>query len=136
MLDDTSGVLLLVEAREAPPKLKGWLTAEVGVMDVVALAAPAAATDAGILKLKVLEGELALGASGLPPKVKVVHPLGDATDGEDAAGAAPNENAPFPAAPEAAVEGSGAWPKRNSVATVSPPLEGEPNLNVEPGCYG
>ena len=133
VLGDASGVPLPVVVREAPPKLKGWLTAEavpaVGVVGVVA--APAAATGAGVLKLKVL-GEVAPAASGLPPKVKGVPPLGDATDGEGAA--APNENAPFPAAPEAAVEGSGAWPKRNMVAPPSPPLEGELNLNVAPGC--
>jgi len=95
--------------------------------------APTAATGGGVLKLKVLS-ELAPAASGLPPKVKVVPPLGDAMDGERAAAAAPNENAPFLAAPEAAVEGSDVWPKRNPVAAASPPLEGEPNLNVAPGC--
>ena len=104
-----------------------------GVVGVVA--SPAAATGAGVLKLKVL-GEVAPAASGLPPKVKGVPPLGDATDGEDAAAAAPNENAPFPAAPEAAVEGSGVWPKPNPVAAALPPLEGELNLNVAPGCCG
>ena len=70
------------------------------------MAAPAAATGAGAVKLKVL-GELAPAATGLPPKVKGVPPLGGATSGEGAAAAAPNENAPFPVASEAAVEGSG-----------------------------
>jgi len=125
VLGDASGVPLPVVVREAPPKLKGWLTAEavpaVGVVGVVA--APAAATGAGVLKLKVL-GEVAPAASGLPPKVKGVPPLGDATDGEDAAAAAPNENAPFPAAPEAAVEDGGVWLKGTPVAAASPPLEG------------
>ena len=124
----------------APPKLKGWLTAlpAVGVVGVVGVVvAPAAATGAGVLKLKVL-GELAPAASGLPPKVKGFPPLGDATDGEGegAAAAAPNENTPFPAAPEAAVEGSDVWPKRNPVAAASPPLEDGTNLNVAPGCGG
>ena len=131
MLGDTSGVPLPVAVSEAPPKLKGWLTAFPAVGVVVA---PAAATGAGVLKVQVL-GELAPAASGLPPKVEVVPPLGDATDGEGAAaGAALIENAPFPAAPEAAVECSGAWPKRNPVAAASPPLEDGTNLNVAPGC--
>ena len=121
------------------PKLKGWLTAEVvpavGVVGVAA--APAAVTGAGAVKLKV-RGELEPNASGLLPKVKGVPPLGDAMDGEGegVAAAAPNENAPFPAAPEATMESSGAWPKRNPVAATSPPLEGEPNLNMAPGCCG
>ena len=107
----------------------------VGVVGVVV--APAAATGAGVLKLKVL-GELAPAASGLPPKVKGVPPLGDATDGEGkgAAAAAPNEKENFPAAPEAAVEGSGVWPKQNPVVAASPPLEDGKNLNVAPGCCG
>ena len=91
-MGDTSRIPLPVAFSEAPPKLKGWLTAfpAVGVASVVV--APAAATGAGVLKLKVL-GDLAPAASGLPPKVKGVPSLGDATDGEGegaAAGAAPN----------------------------------------------
>ena len=110
LLGDTSRLPLPAAVREAPPKLKG----------------------AAVTKLKVLD-ELAPAATGLPPKVKGVSPLGGGTDGEGAA-AAPNENAPFSVVPEAAAEGGGVSPKRNPVPAASPLLEGEPILDAPLGC--
>jgi len=132
LLGDTSGVPLPAAVREAPPKLKGWLTVETVLPAVGVVMALAAAPGAAVTKLKVLD-ELAPAASGLPPKVKGVSPLGGGTDGEGAA-AAPNENAPFPVVPEAAAEGGGVSPKRNPVPAASPLLEGEPILDAPLGC--
>ena len=131
LLGDTSGVPLPAAVDEAPPKLKGWLAAE-ALPEVGVVMALAAAPGAAVTKLKVLD-ELAPAATGLPPKVKGVSPLGGATDGEGAA-AAPNENAPFPVAPEAVAEGGGVSPKRNPVPATSPLLEGEPILDAPLGC--
>jgi hypothetical protein len=136
VLGDTSGVPLPAVLSEVPPKLKDGLVANALPVGVAAAPAAAAAGTA-VAKLKVL-GELTSAASGLPPKLKVPPaPLGDAASGAGDA-AAPNEdNPPWPVASGAAEGGGDFWPpKLNTVAAVaaSPPLEGEPNSSMAPGC--
>jgi len=115
VLGGTFAVLLAAMVGEDTLKLKDWLIAE--ALRVIGGVAATAGADG--VKLKVL-GELAPAASGLPPKVKVVPPLGGATGGEGGA-AATNENTPFPFA----ADGGG-------MAAASPKFEGEPKLKAAP----